>query len=91
MNQSDQQSILIRQPQILCVEGDAAGLALLEAVFTPRGYGVVPAGTGLQALEILSKQSVDLILMDAILPEPTDLQFVHASETSNACAIFPLS
>ncbi|MGB4220969.1 MAG: response regulator, partial [Smithellaceae bacterium] len=68
MNQSDQQSILIRQPQILCVEGDAAGLALLEAVFTPRGYGVVPAGTGLQALEILSKQSVDLILMDAILP-----------------------
>ena len=50
MNQSDQQSILIRQPQILCVEGDAAGLALLEAVFTPRGYGVVPAGTGLQAV-----------------------------------------
>lgn len=68
MNQSDQQSILIRQPQILCVEGDAAGLALLEAVFTPRGYGVVPAGTGLQALEILSKQPVDLILLDAILP-----------------------
>lgn len=68
MNQSDQQSILMRQPQILCVDSDPAGLALLEAVFTPRGYGVIQAGTGLQALEILTKQPVDLILLAAVLP-----------------------
>ena len=68
MKQSDQQTVLMRQPQILCVDSDAADLALLEAVFAPRGYGIIQSATGKQALEILTRQPIDLILLDTVLP-----------------------
>ena len=58
----------MRQPQILCVDSDVAGLVLLDAVLTPRGYDVIRVNTGQQALEVLAKQGVDLILLGVILP-----------------------
>jgi response regulator RpfG family c-di-GMP phosphodiesterase len=54
--------------QILCVDSDAPGLALLEAVLSPRGYDVLRAENGKEALETLIRQPVDLILLGAILP-----------------------
>ena len=61
-------SVPMQRSQILCVDSDAPGLVLLDAVLTPRGYDVLRAGTGKEALEILLKQPVDLILLGAILP-----------------------
>ncbi len=61
-------SLLGQRPQILCVDSDVPGLVLLDAVLAPRGYDVIRAGSGKEALEILVRQSVDLILLGAILP-----------------------
>lgn len=68
MTQSDQQTVLMRQPQILCVDSDAAGLALLDAVLAPRGYDVIRVNTGKQALEVLGKEHIDLVLLGVVLP-----------------------
>jgi len=57
----------MRQPQILCVDSDVAGLVLLDAILSPRGYEVIRVNTGQQAMEVLGKQSVDLILLGVIL------------------------
>jgi len=61
-------SMAMQRPQILCVDSDMPGLALLDAVLAPRGYEVVRASGAKEALEILVRQNIDLILLGAILP-----------------------
>ena len=61
-------SIILQRPQILCVDSDAPGLTLLDAILAPRGYDVTCAGDVKAALEILLRQKIDLILLGAILP-----------------------
>jgi len=68
MTSTDPYAMNMRQPQILCVDSDVAGLVLLDAILTPRGYEVIRVNTGQQALELLEKQVVDLILLGVILP-----------------------
>ena len=45
-----------------------AGLVLLDAVLAPRGYEVIRVNTGQQALDVLVKQHIDLMLLGVILP-----------------------
>jgi len=61
-------SVPKERPQILCVDSDAPGLVLLDAILAPRGFDVMRAGSGKEALETLMRQQVDLILLGAILP-----------------------
>lgn len=67
MSSTDAYAMNMRQSQILCVDSDAAGLVLLDAILTPRGYDVIRVNTGQQALEVLERQTVDLILLGVIL------------------------
>ncbi len=61
-------SIPAKRPQILCVDSDAPGLVLLDAILAPRGYDVAQAANAKEALEILARQPVDIILLGSILP-----------------------
>jgi class 3 adenylate cyclase len=53
---------------ILAVDDQPANLRLLDAVLSPRGYRVVRATSGEQALELLPSSGVDLVLLDIIMP-----------------------
>jgi adenylate cyclase len=53
---------------ILAVDDQPANLRLLDAVLSPRGYRVVHATSGEQALELLQSSGVDLVLLDIIMP-----------------------
>ena len=67
MSSTDAYAMNTRQPQILCVDSDVVGLVLLDAILAPRGYDVIRVNTGSQALEVLERQTVDLILLGVIL------------------------
>ena len=67
MNPTDMNAGNERQPQILCVDSDVAGLVLLDAILAPRGYDVIRVNTGPEALDVLEKRVVDLILLGVIL------------------------
>jgi CheY-like chemotaxis protein len=56
------------RPQILCVDSDIAGLVLLDAILAPRGYDVIRSRKRKGSVDLLMRQSVDLILLGAILP-----------------------
>lgn len=56
-----------KRPQILCVDSDVAGLVLLDAILSPRGYDVIRVNTGQEAIDVLQRQSVDLILLGVVL------------------------
>jgi adenylate cyclase len=53
---------------ILAVDDQPANLRLLDAVLSPRGYRVVRASSGEQALELLPLSGVDLVLLDIVMP-----------------------
>ncbi len=53
---------------ILAVDDQPANLRLLDAVLSPRGYRVIHATSGEQALELLPSSGVDLVLLDIVMP-----------------------
>ena len=57
-----------RQPTILVVDDTPHNIKLLEAVLAPRGYAVVPATSGREALEKVASQRPDLVLCDIVMP-----------------------
>jgi signal transduction histidine kinase/CheY-like chemotaxis protein len=59
---------------ILVAEDNAVNQLLAVRLLEKRGHIVVVAETGKAALEILSKQSFDLILMDVQMPEINGLE-----------------
>ena len=55
--------------KLLMVDDNPTSLKLLKAVYETEGYETLSAGNGLEALEILSEQKVDLVVTDVLMPE----------------------
>ena len=58
-----------RAYRILAVDDEDFNLELVDALLTPKGYEVIRAEDGRQALEILSRKNIDLILLDIGMPQ----------------------
>ena len=58
-----------QNPAILCVDDEEANLKLLENILVPRGYAVVIAASGKDALLKIKSQTIDLVLLDIIMPD----------------------
>ena len=56
------------KPTILCVDDVEANLELLESILVPRGYAVVSAASGKNALARIRSQAIDLVLLDVMMP-----------------------
>jgi class 3 adenylate cyclase len=56
------------RPKILAVDDTAVNLKLLEAMLTPRGYDVITASSGQEALEKIRTERPDLVLSDILMP-----------------------
>jgi adenylate cyclase len=56
------------QVTVLAVDDQPPNLRLLEAVLSPRGYRVIMASSGEQALELLGSSGADLVLLDIVMP-----------------------
>lgn len=59
---------------ILIVDDEKEIVDLLEIYLTNDGYSTVKAYDGLEALEILNKQDVDLIILDIMMPKMDGIQ-----------------
>jgi adenylate cyclase len=56
------------QVTVLAVDDQPPNLRLLEAVLSPKGYRVIMASSGEQALELLPSSGADLVLLDIVMP-----------------------
>jgi DNA-binding response OmpR family regulator len=59
---------------ILVVDDEKDILDLLEIYLTNDGYNILKASDGLEALEIVSKQVVDLVILDVMMPKLDGIQ-----------------
>ncbi len=56
------------KPIILVVDDQLPNIKLLEAHLVPRGYEIVQAASGEEALKKLSNDNIDLVLLDVVMP-----------------------
>jgi class 3 adenylate cyclase len=55
-------------PLILVVDDLPQNVRLLDAVLSPQGFRVTTASSGKEALDVLSKEHPDLVLLDILMP-----------------------
>ena len=67
---------------ILVVEDNANTRKLMEAVLTQHGYQPILAADGVEALEILDKKHMDLILLDIMMPRMDGYEFTETLRQS---------
>jgi signal transduction histidine kinase/DNA-binding response OmpR family regulator/CHASE3 domain sensor protein len=69
LEKSMNRDALLEGKHILVVEDDVRNVYALSNIFEPRGAIVHIARNGLEALAVLDKTKVDLVLMDVMMPE----------------------
>jgi two-component system response regulator MprA len=57
-----------RAARVLIVDDEPRILSMMRRVLEADGYGVVMAGEGTSALEILRSEPVDLVILDVMMP-----------------------
>ena len=67
--------------QILVVEDDKNTRLLMETVLTRYGYEPISACNGEEALEILDRKNVDLIVLDVMMPRMDGYEFTNVLRT----------
>lgn len=63
--------------QILVVEDDKNTARLMQAVLKHAGYEVFTAGDGAEALELIDRQHIDLIVLDVMMPRMDGYEFTE--------------
>ena len=75
---------------ILAVDDQPTNLRLLDAVLSPRGYRVITAYSGEEALELLPSSGIDLVLLDIVMPGIDGYEVCRRIRSEPATAFLPV-
>jgi len=81
------------EPDVLVVDDSAAIRKILQRVLHQTGmaiHTILEAGDGLEALEILKKQKVGLVLTDINMPKMDGIQLLGALKSASAWRSIPV-
>ncbi|MBF0500489.1 MAG: response regulator [Candidatus Riflebacteria bacterium] len=62
--------------QILVIDDDAQLCFLMKQILESSGFAVIMASDGREGLEILSRQTVDLVITDIFMPEKEGIETI---------------
>ena len=80
------------QATVLVVDDDPLVRWSMRAALAPRGFRVLSAGTGAEAVRLAGKEPVDVVLLDWSLPDGDGLAVVPALvRTSPGCRVLLLT
>jgi adenylate cyclase len=75
---------------VLVVDDQPQNLRLLDAVLTPRGYRVLSALSGDEALSLLGNNQVDLVLLDIVMPGMDGYEVCRRIRSDAETAFLPI-
>jgi len=75
---------------ILIADDNVANRELLSALLSAEDYGVVCAANGQQALEHVNSDSIDLALLDVVMPRPTGFEVCQAMKSKPETRLIPV-
>src|SRR5262245_4408867 len=76
--------------KILAVDDTPRNLEVLDAILSPRGYTVIAANSGSEALEKVRAESPDLILLDIVMPGMSGYEVAQQLRTDPATRFLPV-
>jgi len=76
--------------KILVVDDTPHNVKLLADLLTVKGYVVVTASSGAQALEKVETEQPDLVLLDVVMPEMSGYEVCRKIRGSRATATLPV-
>jgi two-component system KDP operon response regulator KdpE len=79
------------KPVILVVDDEPQILRVMRASLPPRGYEVITASSGEEALDQIQKQMPDLVILDLALPQMSGLEVCRRVRKLAAVPIIVLS
>jgi CheY-like chemotaxis protein len=68
---------MCKKELILCVDDEENQLAVRKLVLESKGYAVLTAASGQQALALLAQHQVDLVLSDHLMPGLTGTELAR--------------
>ncbi|REE88534.1 DNA-binding response OmpR family regulator [Paenibacillus taihuensis] len=77
--------------QILITDDDIEIAELIKIYLTNEGYQVLIAGNGREAMEVIAKEDVQLMILDVMMPEMDGLEVVRAVRAQYGIPILMLS
>src|SRR6267143_3407819 len=75
---------------ILVADDNEANRELLSALLSAEGYQVVCAADGQQALARVDSGSIDLALLDVVMPRPTGFELCQAMKSKPETRLIPV-
>jgi CheY-like chemotaxis protein len=69
--------VLAHLPSILITDDDRGFRETLRSVFEPQGFRTLLAGDGEEALEIVRREEIHLVLLDMHMPKLTGLETIR--------------
>ena len=75
---------------VLVVDDQAPNRRLLDAVLTPRGYRVVAADSGEEALQLLTAERPDVVLLDIVMPGIDGYEVCRRIRADERTALLPV-
>ena len=79
-----------RAARLLVVDDAPQNIKLLDAVLSPRGYEVLPASSGEEALTKASSEEPDLVLLDVLMPEMDGYEVCRRLREDRATRLLPV-
>lgn len=76
--------------RILVVDDTPANLKLLGDLLTLKGYAVIPAASGEEALKRVAEQVPDLVLLDVMMPGLNGYEVCRAIRADPATGVLPV-
>jgi CheY-like chemotaxis protein len=77
-------------PKILVVDDTPPNIRLLEAVLSPRGYIVLTAASGQEALDLVATDAPDLVLLDILMPGMDGYEVCRRLRSDPATNVLPV-
>jgi adenylate cyclase len=75
---------------LLAVVDIPQNLRVLDAILTPRGYRVITASSGAEALEKVASEHPDLLLLDIVMPGMTGYEVCRTLRESPETRMLPI-
>jgi len=63
--------------KILIVDDNPDSVAIMRSILENRGYQVHVAASGTEALQVVSKEALDLVLLDVMMPEMSGIEVLQ--------------
>lgn len=75
--------IMTEKNKILVVDDSSTNTFLLESFLKGKGYNIITTQSGEEALTILKKEKIDLLLLDIMMPEINGFDILNEIEKDN--------